>query len=231
LPDPIIWMMIIATGARCRRSPWQRGWWRSRATARSHRFALRGLRPTFQRPAVRRIHRTVVTVRHDVTKPIATLRPRHAHRHTARGSVSGSHTGTVITARTARLAASCATRLAEPAASQNAPAAGSADALTATSLPKPLPARAPADVPLKPMSAGAAPTAATKTDGADQLGLTVLGGAALLSLGSARTSIRRASRLPRHLACFPPGAEAPGFEPGRGFKPPTALAVRRHRPD
>ncbi|KJE20377.1 phage integrase family protein [Frankia torreyi] len=27
------------------------------------------------------------------------------------------------------------------------------------------------------------------------------------------------------------GAEAPGFEPGRGLKPPTALAVRRHRPD
>jgi hypothetical protein len=26
-------------------------------------------------------------------------------------------------------------------------------------------------------------------------------------------------------------AEAPGFEPGRGFKTPTALAVRRHRPD
>jgi hypothetical protein len=26
-------------------------------------------------------------------------------------------------------------------------------------------------------------------------------------------------------------AEAPGFEPGRGFKAPTALAVRRHRPD
>jgi hypothetical protein len=26
-------------------------------------------------------------------------------------------------------------------------------------------------------------------------------------------------------------AEAPGFEPGRGFKTPTALAVRRHRPN
>jgi len=26
-------------------------------------------------------------------------------------------------------------------------------------------------------------------------------------------------------------AEAPGFEPGMGFKPQTALAVRRHRPD
>ncbi len=28
-----------------------------------------------------------------------------------------------------------------------------------------------------------------------------------------------------------PGAEAEGFEPSRGLKPPTALAVRRHRPD
>ena len=26
-------------------------------------------------------------------------------------------------------------------------------------------------------------------------------------------------------------AETPGFEPGRGYKTPTALAVRRHRPD
>ncbi|SQD97093.1 hypothetical protein FMEAI12_3940011 [Parafrankia sp. Ea1.12] len=29
----------------------------------------------------------------------------------------------------------------------------------------------------------------------------------------------------------PRGAEARGFEPRRGYKPPTALAVRRHRPD
>ena len=37
------------------------------------------------------------------------------------------------------------------------------------------------------------------------------------------------SALPVYIPGF--SAEAPGFEPGRGFKTPTALAVRRHRPD
>jgi hypothetical protein len=63
--------------------------------------------------------------------------------------------------------------------------------------------------------------------------------------GSALGRIRTCNLLIRSQVLYPlsyersrvgPGggilvAEAPGFEPGRGLKPPTALAVRRHRPD